>query len=183
MELELTRRSGRPCRPRLRFEGAGFSLVEALLAAVIFLMVVIGVLPLFTQATVNNFAGRESTNVANLARSRAEELLQLPFNSDSLTLQAGTTRITTDYLVAGANTWAPAVDDSERNEWTRVTTIRQFSVSALADNLLEPDEALPADTPPGGVHLKEIEVRVVSARAARVLGPPKAVTVRVLKSK
>jgi len=174
MELEL--------KTRHRQAESGFSLIEATLAAALFLMIVIGILPLFTQATVQNMAGRESTGVSNVARSRAEELLQLPFNSAPLTILNGTELQSVEYLLPDATQWSSETPTGQLL-WTRTTTIRQYNVSALDDGLLSTTEALTAGSDPTQVHLKEIVVNVVAGREAGAFGPQKTITVRVLKSK
>lgn len=174
MDMELT--------TRRRTARRGFSLIEATLAAALFLMIVIGILPLFTQATIQNLEGRESTGVANVARSRAEELLQLPFNSVPLTITNGTELQAVEYLVPDTDVWSTETPDS-RLLWTRTTTVRQYNVSALDDGLLSATEALPAGSDPTLIHLKEIIVNVVAGREATAFGPQKSITVRVLKSK
>ena len=178
MELMRSVREARKARDR-----AGFSLIEALLASAIFLMVVVGILPLFIRATVSNVAGRESTDVSNQARSRAEELFQLPFNSLALTIQAGSQNQVIDYLADDSPVWQPAPSTTARNLYARTTTIRQYSVTALDDGTLDVTEALPAGSPPNDIHLKEIEVQLQNARSADVFGPQKTITIRLLKSK
>ncbi|MDX1502017.1 MAG: hypothetical protein R3325_06610 [Thermoanaerobaculia bacterium] len=158
-------------------------MIEALLAAAIFLMVVIGILPLFIRSSISNLAGRESTNVSNETRSRAEELFELAFNSAPLTITAGTENVVVDYLVEGDADWTATPDPTKRELFRRTTTIRQYSVVALRDGVLTPDEALPAASPPDVVDLKEIQVQVVASRAAGAFGPQKSVTIRLLKAK
>lgn len=178
MELEL--------RSRARRRGAvpaGLTLVEALIASALFLMIVVGILPLFTRATVNTFAGRESTDVSNQARSRVEELYEMPFNSAPLTIDAGSARVVVDYLAEGETVWAADPPASGQLLWTRTTTVRQYNVAALTDGVLDTSEALDNTAGPGQIQLKEIEVLLQAGRAADAFGPQKEVTVRVLKSK
>lgn len=154
----------------------GFTVIEVLVAAVLLLMIAVGVLPLFTRSIVSNAEGFDHSQVANFARARAEEFFQLPFNSDELTLTSGTERVFDEYYSQNRSEWvdgdtAPPDDNAL---WTRTTTIRQFSVVDLATPL--------ADTAPAGnVHLKEITVAVQSSRAGP-LGLGKGITVRLFKS-
>ncbi len=160
---------------------AGFSLVEAMIAAGLFLVIVIGVMPMFTRAAVNNTSGKESTEASNHARSRAEEYLELDFNGPELTITGGSERVDTDYFNPGSERWDPTMP-SERPTWTRTTTIRQYGVAALADGVLDRAEALPGGTDFSQIHFKEIEVTVQGNRDSGPLGPPKNITIRVLKS-
>ena len=58
--MELSR-AGQPVYSAGRTRERGFSVVEALVAAAIILVIASGVLPMFTRAMVNNVAGNEST--------------------------------------------------------------------------------------------------------------------------
>jgi type II secretory pathway pseudopilin PulG len=166
-------------RPARRGE-AGFSFIEVVIAGLLMLMIAISVLPLFTEAASSNETGREYTQVSNLARSRAEELMQLPFNSAPLTITSGTSLITDDYYSKLNKRWitgtTPASGDTAL--WLRRTTIRQFAVT----NLDKLDSPLPAGTPPEGIHVKEIQVEVRGATVGSLFGPSKSITVRMLKS-
>ena len=62
---------------RLTTRDAGFSLVEALIASALVLMITLGVMPLFTHAVVQNVSGKESTISTNYSRSAAEELVEI----------------------------------------------------------------------------------------------------------
>ncbi len=56
-------------RALIRRGEQGFSLVEVLIAAAIFLVVALGIVPLFAQAIVNNRSGADYTTATNLAKS------------------------------------------------------------------------------------------------------------------
>ncbi len=191
-------RLSRGSRSRLRTLGRGesgpyspgrsrpaFSLIEVLIAAALLLIIALGVLPLFTQAMVSNTAGNESTQVSNFARSRLEEYQQLPLNGASLTVPIGSTELTVeDYYSFADEAWKsgpePAGDPAR---WSRTTVVRQYGVSALDDGILTPDEALDGGTEESFVHFKEVEVTVRGGRAGGVLGPSKAIILRLLKYK
>jgi len=164
------RRSGDPTGPP-----AGFTIIEVLIAAVLLLMIAIGVLPLFTRSIISNAEGFDHSQVANYARARAEEFFQLPFNSPELTLLVGTERVFPEYYSQSTQEWIDgAVPDGDSALWTRTTTIRQFNVADLTAPL--------ADTAPAAnVHLKEITVAVQSTRGGP-LGVGKQITVRLFKS-
>jgi Tfp pilus assembly protein PilV len=153
----------------------GFTIIEVLVAAVLLLMIAVGILPMFTRSIVSNAEGFDHSQVANFARGRAEEFFQLPFNSPELTLLVGVDRVFDEYYSQNTRSWVDgAVPVGDNALWTRTTTIRQFSVTDLTAPL--------ADTaPPANVHLKEITVTVQSTRSGP-LGVGKAITVRHFKS-
>ena len=141
----------------------GFSLIEVLIGAGIFLFVVIGILPLFTRAISDNTAGADYTQLSNNTKSRAEELDRVPFNSTAVTLTGGNTLIkkeiwskATGWIVAPATIPATAV-------WLRTTTIRQYGIGDIGPGDKLFDTPLASDASQDSVHLKEIEVRVQSA--------------------
>ena len=185
MDLALT--ASLPPTPAPARRAAGFSLVEAILASLILLVVALGVLPLFTRAMASNLSGSESTSLSNMATGRAEELYQLPFDHVQLTVPVGSTeRVAEELWTDQAPYWT--LDDGEggaplppgRVLWTRQTRIRQFNVNDLLGASPTP---LDGGTPPGSVHVKEIEVEVASARAnSFALGASRALRVRLFKA-
>jgi prepilin-type N-terminal cleavage/methylation domain-containing protein len=166
----------------------GFSLIEVLVATLIFAFILLGLVPLFTRAMADNASGRDAGSQANLGRSHLEELIQLPFDHDALELTAGTTAVETRYLASGTSamgdeTWQATVPSGPREvaPWQRVTTVRQFAIHGVqdtdGDGVIDvilgledadgdgiPDAALDADTLPGGVHVKGLDIRVDSRR-------------------
>ena len=182
MEMELSRSAVSSPRPQRQ---RGLSLVEVTIASAILLLIAAGILPMFTQALANNMAGADSSSASNTARSQVEELFQLPFGSVALTLVAGTELVTPSYYSLADHQWKPGtepLDGSDPALWTRTATIRQYSVNALDDEVIDPSEALDFDADLGQVHLKEIQVDVVGTRSAGPLGPSRRVTVRMMKS-
>ncbi len=171
------RRGPRPCR------AAGLSLVEVLVAAALFLVVVIGVLPLFTRAMGANVSGNEATQGSAFARSQIEEFLQLPFNSANLAPTDGNP--IRHYYSAASRAWvagAPPADGSDRALWTREVRVRQYHVSALADGRIEETEALAAGSDAAWVHLKEITVELKGERETEAMGPAQSFTFQVFKA-
>lgn len=172
----------------------GMSLIEALIAMALLLLVAIGILPLFTRAMVNNAAGSEATQTANNAREQLEDLGQLSFNNVALRLTGGNQLLTVeDYymgepMVQGDERWAPEDSISEQVLYERTTRVRQFSLNGLrdddADNVIEVidgivdddedgefDNPLPEGTDTQFVHLKEVAVEIVTPRAGNSGGP------------
>lgn len=160
------------------------SMIEAVLAAVILLLIAVGILPMFTRSMASNASGADSTYVSNMATARAEEMLQLPFDAEPLTLAAGSTSRVFDEVYTEEDgtfivgTEATAKSAGKRPLWTRVTTIRQFSISDLDT----PIAGTASTSPDLSVHIKEIEVEVGGLRQNGPLGGSKNLAVRVLKS-
>jgi prepilin-type N-terminal cleavage/methylation domain-containing protein len=178
----------RPTRQR------GFSVIEVMIAAAIFLIVAIGILPLFTQAIRNNLAGRDGTDVSNLAKSRVEEMMQVPFAS--LQVPVGKQwACTAEYWSMAQKAWKPAPTmptpcatanisglNSLTNDsalWVRTTQLRQFSLSDVQTSGTATPQI--GGTAANQTHLKEIVVEVRST-SQNPLGSGKVLTLRMLRS-
>ncbi len=168
----------------------GMSLVEALIAMALLLLVAIGILPLFTRAMVNNVAGSEATQAANHARHRLEELGQLPINNVGLAVTAGNELLNQDQyfsgneIVHGDEEWAAAGSGTGFDTWMRTTRVRQFrlidppgAIDADLDGVVDAiggledldqdgefDDPLGPTTDISSIHVKEISVELVSPR-------------------
>ena len=171
-------------RARLRSWRAqrGMSLIEVMLASVLFLTISLGVVPMFTQSMVSNSSGNDSTKAANFARARTEELMQLPFNHPDLTIETGSEKTSQEYYAKVAEVWRPLpIPNGAQTEWMRSTTIRQYSVDALTDEVIQVAEALDAGADPSIVHLKEIEVEIEQL-GALLQSSAKTITLRTFRS-
>jgi prepilin-type N-terminal cleavage/methylation domain-containing protein len=157
----------------------GFSVVEVLIAAAIFLIIAVGVLPLFVQSIRNNVSGREATDISHVAKSRVEEMLQVPYNS--LQIPAGSTEsVVEDYWSRSTKAWQTGTPSPSDAVWLRTTRVRQFALSDLtADGVA--NTPLDGGTPTGQVHFKEIIVEIRSANA-NILSSGKALTLRMLRA-
>jgi len=189
MGVELMRRT--LIRPRSAARksaraGRGFSLLEVLIGSAFLIVIVLGVLAMFTQAVVSNEAGAASMEVTNLARSQLEQLLESPFNSGTLVLDSGSENVTDSYYSQYLHQWVEGeapTDGSDNALWMATTTVRQYNNSAWDDGVLDPLEALSATTPTAFVHFKEIQVMVEGGNQPGMLGPPRRITLRSLRSK
>jgi prepilin-type N-terminal cleavage/methylation domain-containing protein len=168
MDMEL----GRTAR---RGSAAGMTLVEVMISLAIFLVVMLGILPLFTSSLRSNRSGGESTEVTVHARSGVERHTEYGFNqAPEMMIPAGTTVVTTReyYLAPRWTAYAPPATPPPGANWTRQTDIRQYSIMDLATPL---DGA----TDPINVHLKEIRVATAGTRAmSEALGAPKTLILR-----
>jgi len=148
------------------------------------LVILIGILPLMIQSAMSTKSGADSTQVSTMARARIEELNQLPFDADALTIAAGNELEVIDYYLQESKTWDPDnTDATDPALWERTTTIRQYSAAAMNDGEIDPGEALPAGADASTVHLKEIEVQIEGTRQGGPLGPSKRITLRLFKAK
>ncbi|HEX6898788.1 MAG TPA: prepilin-type N-terminal cleavage/methylation domain-containing protein [Thermoanaerobaculia bacterium] len=166
-------------RPEIKTGERGFSVVEVLIAAAIFLIIAVGVLPLFVQSIRNNVAGRDATDISHVAKSRVEEMLQVPYNS--LQVPAGSTEsVVEDYWSQTTKTWQTGTPTANDAVWLRTTRVRQFALSDLTSDGVA-NTPLDGGTPTGQVHFKEIVVEIRSANA-NILSTGKALTLRMLRA-
>ena len=188
-----------PRRNRLavRRGEAGFSLIEALIAAAILLIIALGLLPVFSRAINDNVTGNDATQATNCSRTELEELLQMPFNNQRMVVSAGQTKTETKDLYTRAkadpSTGAYEVGDATEGWttdatatgrgpvlWNRTTTIRQYSISDLDDNGTL-DTSLDGSISAGAVHLKQIQVKIENPKKD-LFGNGQGITLTVLKA-
>lgn len=142
----------------------GFSLIEVLIASALFLVVLLGVIPLFTRSMINNVQGRDASTMAAFSRERAEQMLQFPFKNADVTVPPEGTE---DRLVTDEE-WDDTekrftTDDITDPKWMRRTQVQDFNYRDLLDNG-RLDDPLPAGTNPRSIHLKEIVIDIGSPR-------------------
>ena len=179
-------------RHRSRSATAGFSVVEALIAAAILLIIAVGILPLFIRSMANTSTGGELSQKVNQAASREEEFY--PYNKTNPLLNWGATTslITNNYYTLGVDRnadlgtatdrgWAGEgwVPDTSRGaiEWQRTTRIRNFNITDMENAALNDSGALPPTFPPtpmlgnanpDQVSFKEITVTLQSYGSGRM---------------
>lgn len=121
----------------------GFSLLEVLVAMVLLVVVVAGLLPLFSRSVLENVEGRELTKSGSLGRSEAEDLHQLFFNNWELEIQNGNVRTTQDYWdqgladKVGDEAWVATVPVGAVAPWTRTVDVRQYGINGVQDTDLD----------------------------------------------
>lgn len=197
-------RSRRTRRGRELRGQSGFSLIEVLVGFLVLLLVLIGLLPMFTRAVIQNVQGRESTYAANFGGAQIENHTQLSFNNFELDITAG--NVESDILFwskgyqdkLGDEGWV-AAPGADLATWQRTTEVRQFAITAANDTDLDGvldeiigledidydgyfDNALPAGTSPNSVHLKEIRVLTNSTRQPLGQGEATQLTLTKLKA-
>jgi hypothetical protein len=159
---------------------AGFSLIEGLIATALLLLVLVGILPLFSNAMLNNLRGNDASQVANGTVDGFERLSSLPFDNFFINPvgAAGAAQVVRDDVWAlEGDLWVPTIAQSpvtnDKEQFTRSARIRQFHIDDLRDNGT-------LDNPLGegdlNAHIKVIEMDVSGERA---LGGPAFRTVLV----
>lgn len=181
-------------RPAACRGDAGFSIIEALIAAAILLIIALGLLPVFSRAINDNVTGSDATQATNGSRTEVEELLQMPFNNQRLVVPAGKTEAETkDYFTrgksdSGADTyqigsdtegWTTDTSDRGPVMWNRITTVQQYSLSDLDDGKL--DTPMDGGTDPSSIQLKQIQVRIENPKKD-LFGNGQGITLTVIKS-
>ena len=168
--------------PGPRHSEAGFSLIEGLIAAALLLLVLVSILPLFTQSMLNNATGNDSSYISNAAVDGFERISSLPFDNFQINVIAGATPeiVTTDLWARQGDTWVTDISQSpvanDETQFTRTSTIRQYSSTDLTDDG-DADTALDPGDP--NATLKVVQYRVTGQRR---IGAPAFDTVLV-KSK
>jgi len=174
---------------------AGFSIIEALIAAAILLIIALGLLPVFSRAISDNVTGNDATQATNGSRTELEELLQMPFNTQRLLVTAGQTQTQTKDLYTRAKTdpstgayeignategWTADASGRGPVLWNRTTTVQQYSISDLDDNGTL-DTPLNGSIDSGAVHLKQIQVQIENPKKG-LFGNGQGITLTVLKA-
>lgn len=165
-------------KPSARSGEAGFSLIEALIAAGVLLIIAIGLIPMFTQSILNNAAGSDHTSASTHAKDELENLQDLAFAHPELVLGAAEVeRLTTDFWLQGTGdvgdeAWVATLPAGTRPRWTRTTRVSQYSISSFDDGMLTPAERKNGSTQPVEVHFKVVEVQMDSGRQQTSGLPP-----------
>lgn len=175
----------KPARPAAE---SGFSVVEALIAAALLLIIAIGIIPFFSTAMANNTRGSDSTQASNFTKTVLEDLLQIPFNNQTVAMPAGSTQIVRDQWwspgdreLVGDEGWQDGVSSGTEDVWNRQVVITQHSINDVEDGLF--DTPLDGSADPINVHLKQIVVTVRSSRqAGNALGGGQTFVLRTFKA-
>lgn len=166
----------------------GFSLVEVLVASFFLLIILLGVLPVFTRSTVTNQMAYDNTRAAAFARSEMENYFQAPFTDPTGTPvmnvpSTGSELKTDEYFDTATQTWMTGPPPSGTSyEWSKVVTVRQFHISAIDDSVLDASEALQGNADPGNVHLKQVLIEIQRGSQSSLLGPPRTITLNTIRS-
>jgi len=164
----------------------GFSLIEALFAGVLVLVMMLFILPLFTRAMSQNVSGRESSIASTHGKWTLEELNQLPLDRTQFELVSGDELVECKYWDRATKRWEDDTGTFACGDappagtlWHRETRYQQFAISDLMDDR-ELNTPTPGGTPFEFVHLRELAVEIQGERE-NPLGPARRldfVTVR-----
>ena len=195
----------------LRRGWAGFSLVEALIATAVLGFIAIGILPMFTQAMLNNKQGSDSTVVTTFGKTNVESLDAVDYSSTTgpLALPTGASScVTVDWYVqqssakvGGTNGYwlvtyptptpggAPcAAGPAPLQPVPTVTGLVLWKRTTTVTQYSVDDlpnsfvNPLPGGTSPDQVHLKKIQVVVQRAVPGVGVMAGKAITLQLLRS-
>lgn len=188
--LVLERKADFMRNARASSRDAGFSLLEVLVASMFLLILLLGVLPVFHRSTVTNQMAYDNTRAAAFARTEMENYLQAPFDDPGtapdpvMTLPAGDTELVVEeYYDPVTEAWIPGPPSPGiRYQWSRKTTVRQFHISAIDNGVLDDSEALTGSAHPENVHLKQVLIEVQRGGEQSLLGPPREITVNLIRS-
>jgi hypothetical protein len=149
---------------RRRAGEAGFSMVEALIASAILLIIAIGMIPLFARSMVNNALGSDYTQATAHGMTGLEESANKPFQSVDLLPATGASSMQrVQYVGKGMQSGSPVSDPDWQYSatgvnvlWTRTLRVRTFKVTALDDGRLTDDELVPVSADLGSWDLMEV---------------------------
>ena len=171
------------CPPR-RSSVAGFSVIEGLIAALLLLVVTLGILPLFSRAMKNNIKGNDSTRQSNAAIDAFESSGGVFFNSGGMAIAAGTTETVVTETLALKKVATPTggQDQTLSLRWElpadlaagdvrvldRQRTLRQYAFDDFSDDQ-DLENPLDGATEDRLVHLKVVDVELRDATGASPL--------------
>jgi prepilin-type N-terminal cleavage/methylation domain-containing protein len=173
----------------------GFSLIEVLVAALLLLVIALGLIPLFTRAMIDNASGRDSTTATNIDRTQLESLAAMPFDSSRLLVTNGQEFIETEESFSrgdpkvdndSAEIWTAGVPSNLATvRWTRRTRVRQYQWTDVKKGVFATPRV--GGTNASFVQLKDIEVAVQGANRSagfigNVLGGSPELTFRLKKA-
>jgi Tfp pilus assembly protein PilV len=160
---------------------AGFSVIEGLIAALLLLVVTLGILPLFSRSMSNNVKGNDSTRQANAAVSSFESSAKVPFNSADMMVPNGSTSLVVTETLALKKIASPTggADQTMSTRWelpaslatgdirvmNRQRTLRYYSLSDFDDNQVF-DTPLDGATEARQIHLKVLDLSIQDATGA-----------------
>lgn len=183
-------------RRRVSPRRGGYSLVEALVALLIFQFIALAILPLMLRGVTNNRRGGEALEVSRELQSKVETLRQLPYDAGDMVLADGSPAgVENEIWVhrpdalpqAGweAGTFGDYVGGDGVVIWTRETRIEQFNIADLepdSTGLVRLESPIEGGSRGFNVHLKQIEGTVRGTRIAGPLGAGQELTVRFIRS-
>lgn len=188
MKKEVIRKSLITKLVKTHNDVSGYSLIEVLVVAVVVLLILLGLVPLFSQSMMSNLEGWNATEAISFGRTELEEKSALELDRPDLVPVGSDLE---KQLEAVWNQVERRWVDPDSSEvpslvlWQRDTRVRRYSISDLVG---PPDEERAFDTPlaadidPRFVHFREINVWVEHQKETENLGFNRGLDVTVLRS-
>lgn len=140
----------------------GSSLVELLLALVLFHVALLAVAPLFLRAVRDVRTGGIRSAASMWAQDRLEA------SPPRAAAVAAGRRTAVEYFSAETREWLAEPPPVDRLLWVRRTTVRRYPLSAIADGRIDPVESAARGDQPPRVVVAGVEVEITR----RLGGPP-----------
>jgi len=115
----------RPLRSRKPPKSLGIALVELVISALLFGWVLLAIFPLFLSSVKSNVAANSYGEVNNFARTRLEQLLDLPFEDPRLSAGG---HATNDLAATLPDPETGALPSTVANPFRRTYQVRQFAI-------------------------------------------------------
>lgn len=148
---------------------AGFTLVEVLVIAILVALVLLSLVPLFTQSMMSNLEGWTATEGVSFGRTELEDKSAMQLDRPDVVVSGGIENETEQVWNGEDREWLDPDDPDAPGLviWERTTRVRQFSISDLvAEDEKRFDNPLAGDIDPRFVHFREINVWVEHQRGA-----------------
>ena len=159
---------------------AGFTLIEVLVVGVLVAIVLLSLVPLFSQSMMSNLEGWTATEGVAFGRTELEDKSAQLMDRPEVTVAAGEMENKEDLVWnSEEREWMDEFDAEAPSLviWERTTRVRQFSISDLVGPAEEEkrfNNPLSGDIDPRYVHFREINVWVEHQRGADVSAAPGA---------
>jgi prepilin-type N-terminal cleavage/methylation domain-containing protein len=157
----------------------GFSMIEGLIAAALIGVVAVGVIPMFTRAMSDNMAGADYTRVTNYSKSKQEDITRMPYDQQSLVVQASPPPV--EYLDPSTGQWTTTKPANPFAVWTRTTTLALYNIHDIDD-----DQTFNFPLGPGAIgdegQILEATVKVASVSSVGPGGVHRTTIIRYLKA-
>ncbi len=170
---------------------AGFSVIEALIASAVLLIIVVGLLPMFMRALSNNVQGQQLTGLVHRAVADMEEVAQLGWDDELFVLGSGDSfgdppqagRETEQLFSELEQEWIDegSFPAGDRALFRRVIRVRNYLTTTF-ENGSSTGDWTAAEVADVDFDLREVQVVVTANETNTVFGPPRQLTLRFFKA-
>jgi type II secretory pathway pseudopilin PulG len=174
-------------RPTARRD-AGFSIIEALIAAAILLIIALGLLPLFSRSINDNVTGNDATQATNVGRTRIEDLLHLPIKNKKLEIPSASAvgELKESWTMGDPQKTGDADEGWWKDPaghgtvlWIRTTRVSLYDISDLDDGVLN-SPLNGSSSSSATISFKQIQVEVENPKK-NLLGNGQGITLQTIK--